>query len=89
MIRWGVLFLVVAVALAAVVFSAFNIESVRLDLLFGGFSLPLGILVLLSVLFGALLGGLTLYVGVILPMRVRLARARREIKLAADAPRGS
>jgi len=87
MIRWGVLFLAVVVVLAAIVFSIINIESVRLDLLFGAFSAPLGILVLVALLLGALAAGLTLYVGVVLPLRMRLARARREIKTAADATR--
>jgi uncharacterized integral membrane protein len=87
MIRWGVLLLAAVVVLAAIIFSFFNIDSVRLDLLFGSFSAPLGILVLLALLLGAIAGGLTLYVGVVLPLRVRLARARREIKTAADVPR--
>ena len=87
MIRWGVLILAIGVVLAAIVFSIINLDSVRLDLLFGAFNAPLGILVLVSLLLGALAGGLTLYVGVVLPLRLRLARARREIKLAADTPR--
>ena len=41
----------------------------------------------LALLLGALAAGLTLYVGVVLPLRMRLARARREIKTAADATR--
>ena len=87
MIRWGVLILAVVVVLAAIVFSIVNLDAVRLDLLFGSFSAPIGILVLLSLLLGAIAGGLTLYVGVVLPLRVRLARARREIKSASDTPR--
>ena len=87
MIRWGVLILAIVVVLATIVFSIINLESVRLDLLFGAFSAPLGILVLVSLLLGALAGGLTVYVGVVLPLRMRLARARREIKTAADSTR--
>jgi lipopolysaccharide biosynthesis regulator YciM len=41
--------------------------------------LPLGVLVLVAVLLGALLGGAVLYFGVILPLRMRLRRAQREL----------
>jgi uncharacterized integral membrane protein len=77
-VRWLLFVIAVAVVLGGVVFSAINVEPVALDLYFGRFELPLGVLVLGAVLAGFVLAGLVLWTGVIVPLRMRLAAARRD-----------
>jgi lipopolysaccharide assembly protein A len=74
------------VALVGIIFSAINAESAELDFYFGSLSLPLGVLVLLSLLTGFMLGGLVLWAGVVLPLRLRLRQANRQIATAQTAP---
>ena len=77
--RWLIILTGFAMAFLGVVFSAINLDPVTLDLFYFSVSVPAGVLVLASVLLGFLLSGLFLYAGVIVPLRMRLGSARREI----------
>jgi uncharacterized integral membrane protein len=80
MARWLTIVCLALVAAAAFAFSLLNTSSVRLDVGAWTPELPLGVLVLLALLAGALLGGAVLYFGVILPLRMRLRRLQRELQ---------
>jgi uncharacterized integral membrane protein len=80
MARWLTIAFLGLVAVAAFVFSLLNTSSVRLDVGAWSPELPLGVLVLLALLAGALLGGAVLYFGVILPLRMRIRRLQRELQ---------
>ena len=77
--RWLIILTAFAMAFLGVVFSAINLDPVALDLFYFTIQVPAGVLVLASVLLGFLLSGLFLYAGVIVPLRMRLGSARREI----------
>ena len=83
MARWFGIACMIVVAVAAFAFSLLNRGAARLDLGSWTPEVPLGVLVLLSVLLGAVLGGVVLYAGVILPLRMRLRRVQRELQDAA------
>ena len=86
MLRWLWIVIGALVALAGIVFSAINVEPARLDFYFGSVTMPLGILVLLTLFGGFLLAGLVLWGGVIVPLRLRLGSLRRQAQ-RATAPR--
>jgi len=86
MARWLTILILAAVAAVAFTFSLLNPTVARLDLGTWTPELPLGVLVLLAVLLGALLGGSVLYFGVILPLRMRLRRAQRELAGTRPGP---
>ncbi len=65
------------VALGAAV-GGLNPQRVALDLGFAGIEAGLGVLVLSALLVGALIGGLILSLGVVVPLRRALARARAQ-----------
>lgn len=77
-----ILIAIVFVALG-MVFSALNADPVVIDLYFDRFSLPLGVILLLAMLAGAVLGGLALLAGVVWPLRRQLRRARTRTGEAA------
>jgi putative membrane protein len=77
------LLLVLLFAVAGAVFGALNETPIRIDLYWWSFSIPQGLALLLAALFGALLAGLLLLLGVIWPQRRRLARA---VSHSAPAP---
>ena len=79
MTRWLLLALALVVVAASVVFGAINADPVVLDLYAGALRVPLGVLVLGAMLVGCLLGGAVLYATVIVPLRVRLSRAKRDM----------
>jgi uncharacterized integral membrane protein len=85
MTRWLTIACLVLVAVAAFAFSLLNQGAARLDLGAWTPELPIGVLVLVTLLIGALLGGTVLYLGVILPLRMRLRRTQRELA-ATRAP---
>lgn len=70
--RWFWTTLAGLVALIGLAFSLLNFQQVTLSVGFGTLTLPLGVLVLLALLTGALVAGTLLWAGVILPMRFRL-----------------
>jgi len=86
MARWLTILCLAAVAAVAFTFSLLNPATAKLDLGTWTPELPLGVLVLLAVLLGALLGGSVLYFGVILPLRMRLRRAQRELAGTRPGP---
>jgi putative membrane protein len=61
-----------------IVFGALNREAVRVDLWFAAFEGRLGLVLLAVLLAGAVLGGLVVTLGVVLPLRRSLARNRAE-----------
>lgn len=67
-------------------FSALNSGPVSIDLYFDRFPMPLGVIILLAMLLGALLGGLAVLAGVVWPLRRQLRRARsRDVQPAASS----
>jgi len=78
--RWLALVSTFTVVVCAFVFSLLNRASAHLD--FGVFAtdLPVGVMALSSVLVGALLAGIALLLGVVLPLRLRIRRLQRELK---------
>lgn len=70
--RWFWSSLAALIAALGVGFSLMNFQQVTLAVGTGTLTLPLGVLVLLSLLAGALVAGLLLWAGVILPMGFRL-----------------
>jgi uncharacterized integral membrane protein len=83
MIRWLTLALTGLAAIAAFAFSLLNRSPARLDLGLWNPELPLGVLTLCALLLGAILGGGVLYLGVVVPLRLRLRRAQRESRSEA------
>jgi lipopolysaccharide assembly protein A len=69
-----------------IVFGALNRDPVRVDLWFSAFEGRLGLVLLAVLLAGALLGGLVVTFGVVLPLRRSLARARSEAATPARKP---
>ena len=67
-----------------IVFGALNRAPVRVDLWFAAFEGRLGLLLLAILLVGALLGGLVVTVGVVLPLRRAMARTRAEAATNTD-----
>ncbi len=65
------------VALGAAV-GGLNPQRVALDLGFAGIEAGLGVLVLAALLIGAIAGGLILSLGVVVPLRRALGRARAQ-----------
>ena len=84
--RWLTILLALVVVFAAIVFSAINTAAAPLDLYATTLALPVGVLVLASVLLGAVLGGVLLYAGVIVPLRMRIASVRRELERKSGPP---
>jgi lipopolysaccharide assembly protein A len=76
-----VVWIVAALLFAAVgaVFSALNADSVVFDFYFFDASLPKAAALLAALLAGWLIGGLVLWVAVVMPLRRRLSRQRREL----------
>lgn len=82
-----VVWIVVALLLvvAGALFGALNGDSVAFDFYLAQPSLPKGAALLGALLVGWIAGGLVLYLSVILPLRRRLARQRREFQRRSDA----
>jgi uncharacterized integral membrane protein len=70
-----------------IVFGALNREPVRVDLWFAAFQGRLGLVLLAVLLAGAVLGGLVVTLGVVLPLRRALARTRAEAPTGERMPR--
>jgi uncharacterized integral membrane protein len=86
MIRWLILLIALLVVAASAVFGAINAAPVALDVYAGTIRVPLGVLVLGAMLAGCLLGGAVLYGAVIVPLRMRLTRAKRDAARASTVP---
>ena len=74
------LFLALAIAFAAlgILFGALNPETASIDFYWVRVPASLGAALLVAAFVGALLGGLAMLVGVVIPLQARLRRARRE-----------
>ena len=81
---WSVLALLVAAL--GVVFSLFNLQQVTLELGLGRMTLPLGVLILLTLMTGAVGAGLLLWGGVVLPMRLRLRALEKARSTSGNVP---
>ena len=79
MARWLTLIVALAMVVLGVIFSALNANAVPLNLYFFQLELPAGVLVLTALFFGCGLGGLFLYFGVIVPLRMRVRAQQREL----------
>jgi len=87
--RFGlIVFLVFVFAVAGAAFGALNSQPIELDFYFGTLTLVKGGVVLGALLLGWMLGGLLVYVALVLPLRRRLrvqARRLKQLEAAAQA----
>lgn len=81
------LFLVACLLMLGIglVFGGLNNAPVTIDLYWRQFSTGLGGALLAAALLGSLLGGLCLWLAVILPLQSRLARSQRTLRRATAA----
>ena len=86
MTRWLTILAALVVVFAAIVFSVINRGAAALDLYFAKLDAPVGVLVLASLFLGCLIGGLVLYPGVIVPLRMRVTALRRELERRQAPP---
>jgi uncharacterized integral membrane protein len=78
--RLALILLTLLFALAGAAFGALNGERVAFDFYFSSMVLPKGAALLGAVLLGWLLGGLVVYVGLVLRLRRRVRVLARELK---------
>jgi uncharacterized integral membrane protein len=78
--RFGLILLVLLFALLGAVFGALNSEAVQLDFYFGSIALAKGGVLLGALLLGWMLGGLLVFVSLVLPLRTRIRRLNRELR---------
>jgi putative membrane protein len=83
--RFGLILLILLFAVAGAVFGALNSEAVDLDFYFGSVVLAKGGALLFALLAGWLLGGLLVYLSLVVPLRRRLRRQARELRRHEDA----
>ena len=75
-----IVFLLFVFAVAGAAFGALNSQAIELDFYFGTLTLVKGGVVIGAVLLGWLLGGLLVYIGLVLPLRRRLRVHSRRLK---------
>ena len=78
--RLGLILLALLFAAAGAAFGALNGEHVVFDFYFSAITLPKGAALLCAVLLGWLLGGIVVYVGLVLRLRRRVRVLARELK---------
>ncbi len=78
--RWMLLPLALLLALLALMFFMANQQVAEVDFYFATFSLPVGLLLPLTLFIGCLVGGLVLIAAVIVPLRLRLRAQTRELE---------
>ena len=83
--RFGLILLILLFAVAGAVFGALNSQTVDLDFYFGNVALAKGGALLFALLAGWLLGGLLVYLSLVVPLRRRLRRQARQLRLQEDA----
>jgi uncharacterized membrane protein YciS (DUF1049 family) len=79
--RFGLILLVLLFAVAGAVFGSLNGQAVDLDFYFVQVVLGKGAALLCALLAGWLLGGLLIYLGMVVPLRRRLRRQARQLRL--------
>jgi putative membrane protein len=78
--RFGLILLVLLFAVAGAVFGALNSQTVELDFYFGIIVLGKGAALLSALLIGWLLGGLLVYLSLVVPLRRRVRRQARLLR---------
>ncbi len=78
--RWILLPLALLLVVGALMFFMANRQIAAIDLYLVEFSLPVGLLLPLSIFLGCLIGGLVLIAAVIVPLRLRLRAQMRELE---------
>ncbi|HXR62251.1 MAG TPA: lipopolysaccharide assembly protein LapA domain-containing protein [Rudaea sp.] len=78
--RFGLILLVLLFAVAGAVFGSLNGQAIDLDFYFGQVVLGKGAALLCALLAGWLLGGLLVYLGLVVPLRRRLRRQTRQLR---------
>jgi len=89
--RIGILLLVLLFAGAGALFGAMNSERVVFDFYFTAVSVPKGAALIAALMLGWFVGGLIVYLGLVLRLRRRVRTLARELKrrpLAADGAAG-
>jgi uncharacterized integral membrane protein len=79
--RLLLILLLLIVMLFGMLFSSLNSIETNLDLYVDSVSLPLGVLVLLSLFLGCLGGGSILLIAVIWPLRMKISTLRKQCAL--------
>jgi putative membrane protein len=90
--RIGLILLVLAFAGAGALFGALNSQTITLDFYFASIELAKGGALLGALVIGWLLGGLLVYIGLVVPLRGRIrrmARQQRQRELGAADPPGA
>jgi uncharacterized membrane protein YciS (DUF1049 family) len=86
--RFGlIVFLVFVFAVAGASFGALNDQAIELDFYFGTLTLVKGGVVIGALLLGWLLGGLLVYIALVLPLRRRVRVQSRRLKQLESAAR--
>lgn len=75
--------LALAFAACGIVFAALNSEPISLDFYFWQFRLSAGLAVLMAVFLGALVGGIAVSVGSVMPNRRRIEQAAADARAEA------
>lgn len=70
---------------AGIVFGALNQDLITIDLWFASVRTAVGVSLLLTLLLGALLGGIVIAASVVWPLRRRMNRLRRELSASVPA----
>ncbi len=83
--RIAYLIFCLTVVAAGALFGALNPQMVLLDFYFDAVELRLGVGLLLAGLCGALLGGLCVWAGVVVPLRRRLGRQQHAVVTRENA----
>ena len=78
--RFGLILLVLVFAALGALFGALNSESVALDFYVTTMQFPKGAALLFALFLGWLLGGLLVYLGLVLRLRRRMRAQARELK---------
>lgn len=75
-LRFALRLLLLLLLILVLVFAAVNHSLVTIDAVFAGFSLPLGVALVVFFALGSLVGALGLYLFVVLRLKRELKRAR-------------
>jgi uncharacterized integral membrane protein len=78
--RFGWILLVLLFGVFGAAFGALNSQGVAFDFYFGSATLPKGAALLFALLCGWLLGGVLVYLGMVLRLRRRVAALMRQLK---------
>jgi putative membrane protein len=78
--RLGLILLTLLFAVAGAVFGALNSESIAFDFYLGTLHVPKGAALLCALLLGWLVGGVVVYLGLVMRLRRRIGMLTRELK---------